>query len=172
MTNIIKFSLSNFRYIRNYLSMDTSKIYMHTMVFAHMVYCITSWSQAGETAIRPLGKKPSQYHHCPILSKYNLFNLDNLRKYSDVCLVFKIIHDLAPPPLKDFIMLCADHNTKFTRASTRGDCVTPMHRTKFGQSSFSNKAISLWNSLLLDIKNNCNLQAFTSQVKAWIGECV
>lgn len=106
--NTVKFSLFNFRFIRPYLSTEAALLYMHTMIFSHLLYCITSWSQTGSTtfhqldtlykhALKTLDKKPFWYHHCHIISKYNLFTLDNFKNYNDACLIFKILHGLAPP---------------------------------------------------------------------------
>ena len=52
--NTVKFNLRNFRYIRNQLPLDAAKLYMHSMIFSHIPYCITSWSQTGKTTLAPL----------------------------------------------------------------------------------------------------------------------
>ena len=43
--NTVKFNLTNFRYVQNQLPLDAAKLYMHSMIFSHIAYCITSWSQ-------------------------------------------------------------------------------------------------------------------------------
>ncbi|XP_061653107.1 uncharacterized protein LOC133488791 isoform X2 [Phyllopteryx taeniolatus] len=73
----IKLNLANFRAIRNEMSTEAAKIYLHSMILSHFNYCITSWSQAGQNAKKPLevlykqvikvmDKKPRHYHHCAI----------------------------------------------------------------------------------------------------------
>ncbi len=76
--NGVKLSLANFRFIRNSMSTEAAKVYMHSVSFSHMNYCLTSWSQAKPTTLKPLqslykqtlktlDKKPKQFHHCAIL---------------------------------------------------------------------------------------------------------
>ncbi len=52
--NRVKFNLSNFRFIRDYMSTEAAKMYMHSMVFSHIIYCLTTWSQASNTSLKPI----------------------------------------------------------------------------------------------------------------------
>jgi len=79
-------------------------------------------------AVKVLDKKPRNYHHYHY-KKYNLLTFD-------MCLMYKLIHDLAPPPVKKCVSFCRD-NVRVSRASVRGDCYTQFRKTKFGQSAFS-----------------------------------
>ncbi len=106
--NRVRFSLSNFRFIRDYMSSDAALMYMHSMIISHITYCLTTWSQASITTLKPLeslykqslktlDKKSVQFHHCSILKKYNLLSWDNLIKYVHICLPFKTMHSLSSP---------------------------------------------------------------------------
>ena len=64
---------------------------------------------------------------------------------ADVCLVYKIINDLAAPALNEFVSLRSD-NGRRTRMSNRGDCVVQHRSTDFGTSVFS-VATKSWNSV-------------------------
>ena len=44
--NKVKFNLSNFRYIRNFLSTAAAELYLHSMVLSHINYCLISCSEA------------------------------------------------------------------------------------------------------------------------------
>jgi hypothetical protein len=99
VANTIRYNLANFRHIRPYLTTEAAKLYMHAMIFSHISYCFTSWSQANMTTLKPieilykqtlkiLDQKPITYHHCHITSKYNLFNFDSFLQYLDACLIF------------------------------------------------------------------------------------
>ena len=90
--------------------LDAAQLYMHSMVCSHISYCITSWSQTGKTTLAPLqthykhtlmvlDKKPLKYHHCKIIQRHNLVTFDSVVFLADVCLVYKIMNDLAAPPL-------------------------------------------------------------------------
>ncbi len=53
-------------------------------------------------ALETLDKKPFRFHPCHILKKYKLLSWENLIMYKNICLVYKIMHGLAPPPLSCF----------------------------------------------------------------------
>ncbi|XDV32774.1 hypothetical protein PO909_003497 [Leuciscus waleckii] len=52
--NRIKFTLSNFRHIRHQMSTQAAEMYMHSMIFSHITYCLPIWSQASVTSLKPL----------------------------------------------------------------------------------------------------------------------
>jgi len=74
----IKYNMANFRQIRQCLSFDVAKAFMHATIFSHMSYCLTCWGQAGETVIKPLKSlykqtlqildKPNHFHFCRIIN--------------------------------------------------------------------------------------------------------
>uniref|UniRef100_A0A3B1IW78 Reverse transcriptase domain-containing protein n=1 Tax=Astyanax mexicanus TaxID=7994 RepID=A0A3B1IW78_ASTMX len=80
----VKFNLANFRAIRNNMSTEAAKRYVHSMIFSHFNYCITSWSRLVKAQKKPLeilykqvikvmDKKPRYHHHCAILKKNIIF---------------------------------------------------------------------------------------------------
>uniref|UniRef100_A0A0E9PZ15 Uncharacterized protein n=1 Tax=Anguilla anguilla TaxID=7936 RepID=A0A0E9PZ15_ANGAN len=78
------------------------------MIIPHITYCQTSWTQTCKTTLKPtetvykqalkvLDKRSNRHHHhCDILAKYDLLNWENLVKFADARLVFKILNCLAP----------------------------------------------------------------------------
>lgn len=112
------------------MSTQAATMYMHSMILSHMTYCLTSWSQANHTTLKPLqslykqtlkvlDKKPRQFHHCAILTKYNLLSWENMIKHKNACLFYKIIHGLSTPPLREFVNI-RTNPCRFTRGVTRG----------------------------------------------------
>ena len=100
------------------------------MIFSHIAYYVTSWSQTGKTTFAPLqtlykqtlkvlDKKPSSHHHCYIIQKHKLLTFENLVCLADVSLLYKVIQNLAAPPLKEFISLRPD-NKRTTRTTSGG----------------------------------------------------
>lgn len=88
MVKTTKHNVANFRHLRNCLSLEAAKIFVHTMILSHKSYWITCSGQAGETAVRhleslytqtlkTLDKKPMHCHHCRVLEKRNLLNFEN-----------------------------------------------------------------------------------------------
>ncbi len=132
-------SLMIFINIRHQLPVAAAKLFMHTMILPHLSYCATSWSHTSITTLKPLytiykqavkilAKKPRSYHHCNIIKNYKLLTFDNFLFFADVCLMYKLFHDLAPPPLKQCVTFCKD-NIRQTRSSVRGDCSTKFKKT-------------------------------------------
>ena len=159
----VKFNLSNFRFIRNSMTTDAAKIYMHAMIMSHFTYCLTSFAQANKT----MDRKSNTYHHCLILRKYKLLSWDNLIKYANLCLIFKILHNKAPPPLQQCITQRSNTN-RTTRGSSRGDCVVPFRKSAFSHSAFSVTASQEWNSLPAHIREISSYRPFSGQLKIWL----
>ncbi len=87
------------------MSTQAAKMYTHSMLFSHITYCLPIWSHTIVTSLKHLqslykrtvqilDKKPSISHHCPILHKHRLLSWENMVKYSNLCLVYKMIHGL------------------------------------------------------------------------------
>lgn len=178
IVNRMKFNLSNFRFIRNNLTLEAAKLYFEAMIMSHMSYCITSWALACKTTLKPietaykqalkvLDKKPNTHHHCQILKKHERLNWVNTVKYNDSVLVFKIFHGLAPPPLQDFVKR---NSNRSTRAGSRGDCIVPFRKSAFGQAVFSFRASQTWNTIPSTIRELSTLTSFTKHLKAWLVE--
>ncbi len=178
VANTIRYNLANFRHIRPYLTTEAAKLFMDAMIFSNISYCFTSWSQANVTNLKPietlykqtlqiLDQKPISYHHCNIIIKYNLFNFDSFLHYLDAGLIFKIVHGLAPPPLGEFIQQKSSSG-RATRIATRGDCVVPYRRSKFGQTVFTVRASNYWNCLPAELRESTSYLAFKFTLKKWI----
>lgn len=181
VTNIVKFNLHNFRQIRTSLTEGAALIFLHSMIFSHIDYCLTSWSHTGATILKPieslfkkalkvLDKKPFSYHHCNILHKYNLLSFDNFKTFKTACLMYKALHGLAPPPLEEYIKqrTTSTSTSRVTRATARGDCEVPRRRTTFGQNVLSVRGSVLWNSLPLSVRECSSFLIFKNHLKMWL----
>ena len=102
----LKFTLANFRHLRNHMSTEAAKMYMFSLILSHINYCLPTWSTANSTTLKPvmslykqalkiLDKKPKSHHHCSVLHKYRLLSWDNLITFKNCCLMFKIRFNLA-----------------------------------------------------------------------------
>ena len=110
--------------------------------------------------LKTLDKKPMHFHHCRVLEKYNLLIFENFRLFSNLCLVYKILNGLAPPPLCDFVYTRSVTSIGSSGISSIKNCTIPFHHTAFGQSAFSVKATSQWNVLPDDTKNCSSISMF------------
>ncbi len=143
----------------------------------HLTYCLTSWSQACKTTLKPIhstykqamkvmDKKPLRHHHCSILEKHALLSWNNVIKFHYVNLVYKILHGLAPPPLTGFI----NQSSRFTRLVTTGSLLVPLRKSTFGLSAFSARVPQYWNSVPPHICNMETHSAFKHTLKLWLLE--
>lgn len=91
LCKVVNLNICNFKQIRSLLPGIAAKIFLHSMIFLHIEYCITNWSMTNQAALKPiessykralkiLDKKLYSYHHCLILHKYNYLRFDNLKK--------------------------------------------------------------------------------------------
>lgn len=113
---ITKYNLTNIRYSRNCLTTTAVKLYINAMIIPHLTCCMTSWTQAKGTTLKPIAslykqalkvfnRKPNIYYHFNILEKYVILSLEKLQiKYTDACLMFKVLNVKAPLPLSTFIL--------------------------------------------------------------------
>uniref|UniRef100_A0A3P9IXE9 Reverse transcriptase domain-containing protein n=1 Tax=Oryzias latipes TaxID=8090 RepID=A0A3P9IXE9_ORYLA len=178
ISNIVKFNLSNFKQIRSSLTTEAAKVYMHSLIFSHITYRLTTWSQTNESTLKPLkslfkrtlkvlDKKPLRYHYCDILTKYGIMDFESYKMCMDACLIFKVLNGLAPPPLLDFLSKKINVGIG-TRALTRGDCNVQRRRTKFSQTVVSIRGTQLWNTLPQHIRNWENYPTFQTALKQWL----
>lgn len=149
------------------------------MIIPHFRYCMTSWSQACKTALRPLeslyksslkvhDKKSRLFHHCHILKKHSILSFENIIIYSNLCLLFKIINGTAAPPLKKLISLSSEITSRATRSTVRSECRIPQCKTAFSNSAFSSVAIRQWNKLPIELTTCVNFNTFSHRAKKWL----
>ena len=48
------YNLSNFRHIRNSLTVEASKTYFNAMILSYYHYCILCWSQASKSVLKSI----------------------------------------------------------------------------------------------------------------------
>lgn len=112
----------------------------NTIFQCHLSYCVTSWPPVQlsnlyslyHQALKVLDRQPNTHHHCYCIRHHNLLSWDNLIKFTDGCLVYKILHGLAPPPFSAFIKQKTTDDRE-TRSEARGGCIISMRRTAFVQ---------------------------------------
>ena len=148
------------------------------MIISHITYCLISWSNAHSTAMKPLeslykqalktlDKKPFRHHHCHILRKYKLLSWENLITYKNICLVYKIMHGSAPPPLSGFIQFKSSA-TRATRGAAKKDCTIPFIKTTFSQAVFSFRASQQWNTVPQSVRESPSYHSFKVNTKDWL----
>ena len=157
ISKLVRLNLFTFRLIRDCLTFEAANIYLHSMIFSHLGYCVTAWSQASLSVIKPLerlynralkilGKRPMRSHHCDVLRDLNMLSFDNYIASSNINLIYKCLHGQAPQVLCDLVQPMQAVG-RSTRRAAAGNCRVPHRKTSFGQSSFLIKGVNIWNSL-------------------------
>ena len=177
LSKTLKTNLNCFRMARQYIPLHAAQLFIHAMIFSHISYCITVWSQASQSTIKPIAslykqalkimdKKQMKWHHCIILRKYNMLSFDSFIQFSFIKLIFKCVNDVAPAVLCPQVKETGDNRP--TRGSVNGNHRVAMRSASFGQSSYSVKGIHLWNALPTEIKKETDLKTFNKKVKLWL----
>lgn len=175
----VKPNINCFRFIRRDLSCHTAKLYMHAMIFSHLSYCITSWSQASPSKLKPIfsiykqtikimDRKPMKWHHCDVLTKHQLMGFDSFIDFNYIKLVYKCLNNHVSPMFSELVSRRQSSQRANTRATVRGDCLVPKCKTSFGQSAFSVKGPKLWNALPTNLKLETDGNAFNRGLKQWL----
>ena len=181
VSNTIKFGLQNFKQIRSSITTEAAKSYLHCMIFSHIEYCLTTWSFAGTTALKPIeqlykkairvrDKKPQSFHICILIDKYKFLNFENLKIFKNTCLVYRVLHGLAPPPLNDFVKIRNCETS--TRSTSRGDCEVQFKKCTFSQNVLSIKGSSSWNILPMTIRECTTYVTFKRQLRELEGRSI
>ncbi len=83
--------------------------------------------------------------------------------------MYKLFHDLAPPPLKQCVTFCKDnigrlgHQLEVTVQLNLKNCF-------FGKSAFSVKAAERWNLIPVYIRECATFSIFKTTLKVWLKE--
>ncbi len=107
MANKVKLNLHCFKQVRPFLDTKAAKRFLYTMIFSHIEYCFINWSLTSTTtlksieslfkkAIKTFDKKALSFHHCDILERHTFLSFDNFKHLKYACLVYKVLHNLAP----------------------------------------------------------------------------
>lgn len=179
MCSAIKYNISIFKYIRNSLTTEASFMYFNAMIAPHITYCLSCWSQANKTTLKPLrsvynqalkvlDRKAPCYHHCNILCKYKILSFDSLIHYTNLRTLFKIVNNIAPPSMQKFIKLYSEQTSRTSRSTAHRNCAIPNRSSTFAQTAFSFKTIKQWNLLPGSLKLSLDFNNFTRNLKKYI----
>lgn len=124
---------------------------------------LRKWALYKQT-LKTLDRKANSYHHCCIIKKNTMFNLDSLRHFADACLVFKVLRGLAPPTRSQFVMQ-KDSSGSAARATARRDWAVQYRQSKFGQTVFSVRASHYCYSLPIELGESTNYLTFNINLR-------
>ena len=140
---------------------ETLKLLIASLVFSKMLYCFTVWSitSAGNVSkLQSIQNFASQIitnskkfdHVTPLLRQLNWLPVEQLQLYKNVIMTYKCLNDLAPQYLSDKFIKRSSIHARYTRK--RDSFQIPICKTATGQRTFTYRATSLWNSLVMTLR--------------------
>jgi len=162
--------LFQFRSIKQYLNIHTRKIFYYAYIAPLIDYASTCYGQACPTNLKPLNslyKRAIKYvlNTDSSLQHSDYKTVDILPfcsrlKFNKAIFMYKIMHDLAPPSLKQRFP------TKTLYSKTTISIKKP--NTNIFINSFTYSGATLWNNLPIYIKNSNSLASFKNMYHKYL----
>ena len=169
------FQLRRISRIRTFLTPSATKTLIHSLVTSRLDYCnivlaglpdyeIAKIQCILNAAARLTSKCPKFAHITPILIELHWLPVQQRILFKVLVLVYKALHDLAPPYIKSLITLYSP--ARSLRSSSKQLLVEP----RFGNVSYGARAFSVfapraYNKLPLHIRQAPTLETFKSRLK-------
>ena len=149
-------------------------IIINALVFSKLFYCSTVWSNTFDKNLRELqhvqnfaariisGKRKLD-HITLVLRDVRWLSVRQQLYLRDAVFTFKCMTDCAPDYLNSNLVTRSQASGRVTRNSQQLNI--PLFRTATGQRSCQYRAVSLWNSLVKDLKLGKNHYVFKRNLK-------
>ena len=171
--------IRNIGKIRQYLTNDSTKSLMNSLVTSRLDYCnslligtpryiLNKLQNVQNTAARLISRTPRFSHITPVLKELHWLPVEQRVEYKILTFVHKALHGQAPVYINSML-----HVYTPTRqlCSVHDPCLLQVPRTKTstcGDRSFVASAPRLWNALPISLRNSDSLPAFKRALKTHI----
>ena len=174
----ISSKLALLRRIKRYLPVEYRKLFYNAYILTSLDYCLTIWGNASKTQIERLHKlqkcaariildaapdAPSQ----PLFTELNWLNIYERLEYNKGILMFKILHGLAPPYLRNLFTFQSSNNYLF-RSISNGNLCIPRHATESFKRSLQYSGATLWNCLPVTVRTSKTTISFKRHLQNYI----
>ena len=160
--------------IRCYLTQQACEMLVHGFITSKLDYCnsllaglpkkcIKKLQHVQNIAARIVTKSRSQ-EATPILHKLHWLPMEQRIKFKTLLIVFKCMHDLAPPYLAELISRYTP--TLNLRSSSASRLVVPHTKSMYGDRAFSCIGPRWWNDLPSEIRTLNNFNEFKTCLKS------
>ena len=155
------FKLREIAYYRRFLTTDSLKTLVHAYVTSRLDYCnsvliglpdhlLCKLQSVLNAAARLVTGTRKFDHITPILKNLHWLPIKQRIKYKTLLLVFKSLNNLAPPYLRNKLVLKSEN---CLRSSNQKLLIIPTKTLKYyGDRSFSTAGPKLWNALPKEVK--------------------
>ncbi len=169
------FHLRNIGKIRNFLSQDVTRIYIHALITSRLDFCNSLLSGLPNRSIQPLQRvqnnaarlvsRTSKYSSItPVLFDLHWLPVEQRIRYKVIMLAFQAIHKLAPSYISELLSIYTP--SRALRSSNQLSLVVPKCSSQsVGGRAFSINAPYLWNRLPDSLRDISSPDLFRSRLK-------
>ena len=139
--------------LRHYTNLNTLKVIYYSLIYPHLIYCVTSWGGTFKSSLEPLSRvqrkavrimtfNPFDSSSAPLFVSLEILPLDLIYKLSISTLFYKIYHKHLPTP-KNLTLLLHAHNYN-TRMANNLNFYQNYNPTNLGQHTYLSKGVKIW----------------------------
>ena len=165
------------------LSSDVKRFLIESLVFPHILYCLTVYGACGTVQRHRLQKllnhcarivfcSSKRDHVSPLLRQLDWPTIDDLIVERDIAMIFRAMHHpRAPDTLRDLVVFRRDVATRDTRGALAGMLQPPRVHREFARRFFSYRATTGWNSTPHDVRDAVTARGCRGAVRTWLAGC-
>jgi hypothetical protein len=161
--------------LRYYTNLNTLKTIYYSLIYPHLMYCITSWGGIPKSSLEPLlrlQKKAVRImtfnsfdtSSAPLFVTLEILPLDLIFKFNLLTLFHKIYNNKLPTP-KGLVLLTQTHNYN-TRIASNSNYYQNFNRTNLGQQTYISKGVKIWQTIPTEYKE-LSIHAFKKKIKIY-----
>ena len=177
LCKLASFALWRISKIRHLLDQDSTEKLVHAFVTSRLDYCnsllyglpcnlLNKIQLIQNSAARVVSRTKKSDHITPVLSRLHWLPLQKRIEFKILCIVYKILHDMAPVYLQELLTIRS--SGRALRSSVHGSYILhqPISDTAFyGDRAFSVCAPRLWNRLPFLLRSCSSFSSFKANLK-------
>ena len=164
--------------IKQYLPLDTRKLYYNAYILPVMDYCLTVWGSAPKyqldrllklqkRAARIILDMPPDAPSMPLFQQLGWLTIYERLEYNKAIVLYKSTHGLTPTYISDLFEFPSSERYS-ARSVSNNDMLIKRHNTKIFEKSLQYGGPRLWNSLPTSIRNARSLESFKNALLKFI----
>ena len=164
--------------IKQYLPLETRKLYYNAYILPVVDYCLTVWGSASKyqldrilrlqkRAARIILDMPPDAPSMSLFEKLGWLNVHERLEYNRAIVLYKSTHDLTPSYICDLFEFHSSQNYN-VRSVSNNNMLIKRHNSKIFEKSLQYVGPRLWNSLPVTIRNSPSLPSFKKAISKFI----
>ena len=165
--------------IKQYLPLQTRKLYYNAYILPVLDYCMTIWGSASKKhldrllklqkrAARIILDMPPDAPSIPLFEKLGWLSIYERSHYNKAIILYKSINGLTPTYITNLFQFNSLENYN-VRSVSNNNMLIKRHNTKTFEKSLQYNGPRIWNPLPQSIKNSSSLPSFKNAISKYIG---